>query len=248
MGKKQKFQISLSLLIFLIVTLVTWQIKGVRKNSAVETQLSSRVSVLQEEYQSEVEKNEDLLDQIALLQDDLTRYRNQITEEGGATKLLREDLDRAEKIAGLTDVKGAGIIITLKDGAGNSIPEEIIVDSGYGIVHDSYILMLMNELRAAGAEAISINDERVLATTEVRCAGPTISINNIKKAAPFEIKVIGDAVTLENALKLPGGAIEQAKLYGIECIIEQNSEITVNKHTGVVSFKYAENIEPEVNE
>lgn len=247
MNKKQKFQVSLSILIFFIVTLVTWQIKGVKKNNDVEGQLSDRVIKLQKDYQTEYEKNEDLLAQIAALQDDITRYRDQITEDGGATKLLREDLDRAETIAGLTDVKGKGIVVTVKDGTLNSMPDDVIVDPGYGIVHDTYILTLLNELRAAGAEAISINDERVLSMTEIRCAGPTISINNIKKAAPFEIKAIGDPVTLEDALKLPGGAIQQADIYGIECQIEQKDAVLVKKHTGVVTFDYAEKVVPGVS-
>ncbi len=245
-SKKQKFQISMSVMVFILVFAITWQIKGVRKNSAVESQISNRVETLQQEYKAELEKNEDLLQQIVELQNDLAKYREQVTESGGATKILREELNRAETIAGLTDVTGSGIVVTLKDGGKQD--DSIIYDSGYGIVHDTYLLTILNELRASGAEALSINDERILATSEIRCAGPTVSINNTKLAAPFEIKAIGNPDTLENALRMPGGAIDEAGFYGVDVTIKKSNKLLIKKHTGTGTFKYATPVEPEVTE
>ncbi len=247
MTKKQKFQISMSVIIFLLSFLCTWQIKGVRKVTAVNSQISTRVETLQQDYKNALEKNEDLLDQIVILQDDVARYREQLTQNGGAGNLLKEDLTRAETAAGLTDVSGNGIIVTISDGT-KQMSGNYTNDSDYGIVHDSYILTILNELRSAGAEAISINDERILATSEIRCAGPTISINNVKKAAPFEIKVIGDPDTLENALRMPYGAVDQAGYYGIDVTIKKSNKLVVKKYAGVVSFKHAQTVVPEVTE
>ncbi len=247
MTKKQMFQISMSVIIFLLSFLCTWQIKGVRKVTAVNSQISTRVETLQQDYKNALEKNEDLLDQIVILQDDVARYREQLTQNGGAGNLLKEDLTRAETAAGLTDVSGNGIIVTISDGA-KQMSGNYANDSDYGIVHDSYILTILNELRSAGAEAISINDERILATSEIRCAGPTISINNVKKAAPFEIKVIGDPDTLENALRMPYGAVDQAGYYGIDVTIKKSNKLVVKKYAGVVSFKHAQTVVPEVTE
>ena len=245
--KKQKFQISMSVMVFILVFAVTWQIKGVRKTNAVESQISNRVETLQKDYKAELEKNEDLLQQIVELQNDLAKYREQVSENGGATKILKEELNRAETIAGLTDVTGSGIIVTLKDG-GSQSADTILYDDGYGIVHDSYILTILNELRASGAEAISINDERILATSEIRCVGPTVSVNNTKVAAPFEIKAIGNPETLENALRMPGGAVEQSVFYGVDVTIKKSNKLLIKKHTGTSSFKYAQPVEPEVAE
>jgi uncharacterized protein YlxW (UPF0749 family) len=245
--KKQKFQISMSIVILILVFLVTWQIKGVRKKNAVDSQISNRVEVLQQDYKSELEKNEKLLQQIIELQNDLTKYREQVTESGGAAKILKEELNRAETIAGLTDVTGSGIIVTIKDGGGQDVGN-LVYDNGYGIVHDTYLLTILNELRAAGAEALSLNDERILATSEIRCAGPTVSINNTKQAAPFEIKVIGNPDTLENALRMPGGAIDEAGFYGIDVTIKKSNKLLIKKYTGASTFKYAQPVEPEVTE
>ncbi len=244
--KKQKFQISMSVMVFILVFAITWQIKGVRKTNAVESQISNRVETLQEEYKTELEKNEDLLQQIVQLQNDLAKYREQVSESGGATKILKEELNRAETIAGLTDVTGSGIIVTLKDGSAQN--NVIVHDEGYGIVHDSYLLTILNELRASGAEALSINNERILATSEIRCAGPTVSVNNTKLAAPFEIRAIGNPETLENALRMPGGAVDQTEFYGVDVTIKKSNKLVIKKYTGASNFKFAQTVEPEVTE
>ncbi len=245
--KKQKFQISMSVMVFILVFTITWQIKGVRKTNAVESQISNRVETLQQEYKAELEKNEDLLQQIVELQNDLSKYREQVSESGGATKILKEELTRAETIAGLTDVTGSGIVVVIKDGAVQN-SNSVIYSDGYGIVHDAYLLTILNELRASGAEALSINDERILATSEIRCAGPTVSINNTKLAAPFEIKAIGNPDTLENALRMPGGAIDEAGFYGIDVTIKKSNKLLIKKYTGAGTFKFAQTVEPEVTE
>ena len=247
MTKKQMFQISMSMIIFFLAFLCTWQIKGVRKVSGVNSQISNRIETLQQDYKTALEKNEDLLDQIVILQDDVARYREQLAQSGGAGEVMEKELKRAETAAGLTDVSGGGIVINISDGP-KQVTGNYSSDDGYGIVHDSYILTILNELRAAGAEAISINDERILATSEIRCAGPTISINNVKKAAPFELKVIGDPDTLENALRMPYGAVDQAGYYGIEITIKKSNKLVIKKYAGLVSFKHAQVVEPEVTE
>lgn len=247
MNKKHlKFQLPMSILVFVLIFAVTWQIKGVRKNSAVEGQLSTRIETLQNDYKKELEKNEDLLQQIIELQGDIAKYREQVTQSGGAAEIMKTELNRAEMLAGLTDVEGSGVTVTLKDGnMQNAAAGNIVYDESYGIVHDSYVLMFLNELRAAGAEALSINDERILSTSEIRCAGPTISINNTKKSAPFEIKAIGDPDTLENALKMPGGAIEQIKFYGIDITLKRSNKLTIKKYTGSSTYKFASPVMPK---
>ena len=65
------------------------------------------------------------------------------------------------------------------------------------IIHDDDLLRVINELRAAGAEAIAINGERIVAMSEIRCAGPTLSVNNNRSAPPYEIKAIGNPNNLE---------------------------------------------------
>ena len=108
------------------------------------------------------------------------------------------------------------------------------------VIHDDDILRVINELRAAGAEAISINGQRLVGTSEIRCAGPTLSVNNVRSAAPFEIHAIGDKTTLENALKMRGGVVETLKVWGIQLEITASDAVYVPPYKGIRKYEYAE--------
>jgi len=107
-------------------------------------------------------------------------------------KQLKKSLDDAKLKAGLTDVKGSGVVVKLDDAparTANLDPWDIII-------HDIDVVKVLNKLKAAGAQAISINGERIISTSEQICAGPTIRINKNRYAVPYEIKAIGDPNTL----------------------------------------------------
>ena len=91
-------------------------------------------------------------------------------------------------VAGLTDVEGPGVSVILND----SKAENTTGDEADYLIHDSDLLSVINELRDAGAQAISFNGERILATSEVRCAGSVVMVNGKRFAAPFIIYAIGD--------------------------------------------------------
>ena len=102
-------------------------------------------------------------------------------------------------MAGLTEVKGPGVTIEMND-AKKEVPSG--QDPNLFIIHDDDVLAVVNELLASGAEAIAINGQRVVATTEIRCAGAVIMINGVRFAPPLKIQAIGDPETLHNALKI----------------------------------------------
>ena len=106
------------------------------------------------------------------------------------------------------------------------------MDSSKYLVHDKDILDIVNELKNAGAEAISINDERIVLTTTV------IKINGEKIGSPFVIKAIGLPETLAN-LSRPDGTLARLKERKIKVELQKNNDITIPKYTGVFNFKYA---------
>ena len=65
------------------------------------------------------------------------------------------------------------------------------------------------------------------------------SSSSLAKTAPFEIRAIGEIDTLENALKMPGGAIDQAKFYGVDITLKRTNKQTIKKYTGSGIYKYA---------
>lgn len=230
---KQKIASKLSMLLVcaLLGFAVSVQFKTVQFNNASP---SARYEELQKMYLAEQEKTASLQDQISQMQDTITNYRESIEQTGSAFKGMEADLLRAENLAGLTDVYGPGIMVTLTD-AKNPDPS---VPAEYFILHDSDIRSLVNELLSAGAEAISINDERVVSTTSIRCVGPVVIVNNSRSSAPFVIKAIGDSVTLENALNMTGGIVSELKNWNIGVQIQKMNRIDMKAYSGSVTFKH----------
>ncbi len=126
--------------------------------------------------------------------------------------------------SGLTDVKGKGVVITLNDA-----PAREGVDPSELIIHDSDIMAILNDLKAAGAQAISINDERILATSKQLCTGPTILINRNRYPVPYIIKAIGDPDILYAAME-ESEAVVIMRVYNIRVDIVREQEIIVYRY------------------
>ena len=152
-----------------------------------------------------IQANADLQRRVAQLQKDNTQLAASAPSDTARLKTLSRDLANAQFLAGLTDVKGPGVIVTMDD---SKLPYPKDAPPGLppqNIIHDTDIGQVVNELKAAGAEAISINDQRLVAVSPIRCAGPTIFINNTPQTPPYVIKAIGDPKVLLTAINLPGG-------------------------------------------
>ena len=144
--------------------------------------------------------------------------------------------DELKFLACKVAVEGEGVIITMNDSTDTAKNGE---NQNLYVIHDDDILRVINELRAAGAEAISINGQRLTATSEIRCAGPTLSVNNIRSAAPFEISAIGDKKNLANAVKMRGGVAETLSVWGIALDIKISDKILIPAYNGTTKNLYA---------
>ncbi|MBQ5758724.1 MAG: DUF881 domain-containing protein [Schwartzia sp.] len=147
-----------------------------------------------------------------------------------------------EMTAGLVGLTGPGLVITIDDSKKTAKTGE---NMNLYVIHDEDILRVVNELRAAGAEAISLNGQRLTANSEIRCAGPTMSVNNVRSAAPFEIIAIGDSGTLENALKMRGGVVDTLKVWGIQMAISPRTSVQVPPFNGPSPFRHAKPVPKE---
>lgn len=222
--------------------LLMMQIKSVKANDAPQNSTESvRAAELSEQLLQEKDKNQALYSELLTAREELEKFREEAANSGDYAKVLASQLERAEIASGQTAVKGPGISVTLMDSdAPNTLGPGS--ENSY-ILHDSDLLAVINELRAAGAEALSLNGERLLATSEIRCAGATVSVNNNRYSAPFVIKAIGDPTILENALTMRGGVKDQLEnLWGIHLDIEKSEDITINAYSGTLSYKYAASV------
>ena len=142
--------------------------------------------------------------------------------------------------SGLTALTGPGVIVTIDD---SKIKSKAGENQNLYIIHDDDLLTVINELRAAGAEAISVNGQRLMATSEIRCAGPTLSVNNVRSAPPYEIRAIGDSATLESALRMRGGVMETLQVWGIQLEVKAAQDIVVPAYKGASKFSFAKEAE-----
>lgn len=239
--KNFKGHIAITIVCIVLGFVVALQCKSVTKNNALTTSTErQRAEMLQTELNKERELTASLSQQLLSYRLDLEEFRQQAATSGSYAEVLAKQLAEAEVLAGLVEVEGPGIIVTMKDSQ-SSAPSGY--DQNLFIIHDEDILRVINELRAAGAEALSLNDERILATSEIRCAGATVSVNNTKYAAPFVIKAIGDSKTLEAALLIRGGIVEYLQEWGIEFEIVRSNKVKIKAYTGSVTQKYASAVE-----
>ncbi len=167
----------------------------------------------------------------------LEKIRENVAENDAGLEEAENKIKKANKINGLSEVTGAGVIIKLEDGKKNPM----VLNPSDLIVHDLDVLSVINELKNAGAEAISINDQRIVSTTAISCGGNIIDINGERVGAPFTIKAIGLPEYLAGLSRV-GGYLELLQGYGIEAPLEKSNNITIPKYNGVINFKYMKNV------
>lgn len=185
-----------------------------------------RVEVLTENLQQVEKENE-------RLRDEITELKNASASDT-AMRLSDDEL----LLAGSTALEGEGVIITIDDGS-QSEKNTSKSDPNLYLVHDEDLLKVVNELRAAGAEAISLNGQRLTANSEIRCAGPTVSVNNVRSAPPFEIRAIGNKKDLENSINMRGGVADNLKVWGINIDIHALDRVWVPAYASSGHYKYA---------
>lgn len=146
------------------------------------------------------------------------------------------DIKNNQKLLGLTDVSGPGFIITLEENK-EVKPSDVLNISGY-LVHEEDLLYIVNELFNSGADAVSINDQRIIGTSSIQCDGNIIRINGKMVGVPITIKAIGYPERLDGALNRPGGYLQMMATDGIKISTSRSENITIQKYEGVYSSEY----------
>ena len=185
---------------------------------------------------NELEKeNKRLSQQVGELEDDISLFEYEAADNSAIVEKMLNDVATAKAQAGYTDLEGPGVKVTL----------DYTDDDGFNpfTFNSELLLLLVNELNASGAEAISINGERIVNSSEIRLAGNHININGKKNTYPFVFMVIGDASTLSSALNMRGGIFDLLELNYIEASIEKSSKIQVPKYNGTLNFNFAKPVD-----
>lgn len=181
---------------------------------------------------------EDLSQRLSQTEKERDALLNEVYElrKSSGTDAASREMQVVKMGAGLIPVQGPGITVTIDDSKRPTKPGE---NPNLYLIHDDDILKVINELWAAGAEAISINEQRLIASSEIRCAGPTLSVNNTRYSPPYEIRAIGEPQTLENSLRMRGGVMETLQFWGIQVAIKKLDDVKVPAYKGAFRFEYA---------
>ena len=163
-------------------------------------------------------------------EDELKEVRESASQDDATSLAKQEQIKENNILLGLTEVKGQGIKITLTDNKASSNDLMSMVNPSSRIVHNNDLLEIVNALKNADAEAISINGQRIVSTTAITCEGTVIKVNGQKISSPFEIKAIGSQALFSGSLTMPGGYLEIMENDGVLVDIEYLDEVIIEKY------------------
>jgi uncharacterized protein YlxW (UPF0749 family) len=163
-------------------------------------------------------------------------------QNDAATSIANARADALALQAGLLPVTGPGLVVSLTDAPKpvGTLPTGLTLDDF--VVHQQDVQAVVNALWAGGAEAMGLQDQRVVSTTAVRCVGNTLLLHGRVYSPPYVVTVIGDPVKLRAALRdNPGVQIyqEYVKAVGLGWSISEKKEVTLPGYTGPIRLSHA---------
>lgn len=230
--KKSKIivAITIGIMSFIMIYVMLIQFNIVEEYDGEEIELM-RETELKETLATYKEKYEETNNELLSTQAKIEEYKADEKSEEDAVALLEEEVEEANMLLGKTDVTGEGVVITIQNTVNEDEGESMLVTA-------SDLIKLVNELNLAGAEAISINGERIVTKSDIFDVGNFIYINGQRTTSPYEIKAIGDRKYLESALNIKGGYIDVYSLTGYDIKMESQSNIEIGKYEGELTLDY----------
>lgn len=148
---------------------------------------------------------------------------------------LMQDLALYQMASGSVAAEGPGVEILIDDGTREleywENPNDILV-------HDADLLLIINELKAAGAEIISVNGQRIIDASSIACSGYTVRINGQFHARPFMIRAIGDGSRMSATLIGAGGYGTLLRDWGLVFKVTLSDHITIPAYTEYRAYQY----------
>ena len=239
MTNKKVISIVLGLMCFALTLGICIQVKTVKESNSTVSQ-NYEENNLRAEVLRYKERYDNRIKEIENLDKELEKQIDQATEKNSSLEEAQNQIQEGNKIIGTTDVTGPGVIITLSD---SKLDPTTVLNPSDLLLHDIDVLSIINELKNTGAEAISINDQRVVSTTSIQCGGAIININGERVGSPFTIKAIGLPENLAN-LDRPQGYLDILRdKYQIGAELKKSNNISIPKYSGVINFKYAKSVD-----
>ena len=158
----------------------------------------------------------------------------------GVTSSVISSASALAPSVGLGAVSGKALRVTLDDAPLSENPDG--VDANMLVVHQQDIQMVVNTLWSGGAEAMTIQGQRVISTTAVKCVGNTVVLHGVAYAPPYVIEAIGDLNAMQKALDTSEAVRiykEYVSAYQLGWSVERAGQVTMPAYTGAVAVSHA---------
>lgn len=238
---KISMTITIGVMCFLLVMVIFMQFKVVQ-----ETEEANIDTMQEAELRQELANWKTKYDEAKAKYDETVSTLNSYQEENASDTQTKEtleaELENLEMALGKTDVEGEGVIITLSEKTEQELEEEeeLIPMTAEDLIY------IVNYLKDAGAEAISINDERIVNTTDMANVGDAIKINSkYLRTSTYVIKAIGNSSYLESSIFGKGGYVEQLNATGIKSDIQRQNRVQISKYEEDFEINYMQEVETE---
>lgn len=222
--------VAIAIACFALVLVMSMQFKIVNQTDITaienmrETELRTELANWKAKYEETDAKYQETMAKIE-------EYKQTQQSNEKAEKLVDTELEQVNMALGKTDVEGEGIEIVIKETEGEDF-REIKADN---------LLVIVNELKQAGAEAISINEERIINMSDiVTIRSNFIKVNGRRILAPYTIKAIGNQTYLESALLGNGSHVDELKKLGHDITINKINKLKILKYDDEIKIKYME--------
>lgn len=231
-GTRAAFAAALALLAALLVV-------AARVDVQAPARLGRRVELV-ELIRAEQARADVLADKAGQLSAQVTAFEQAAAAEAETMGGLEAGLDEAAATAGLSALRGPGVVATLSDSTLQSSPTGNLNDL---VIHEQDLQAVINALWAGGAEAMSVNGQRVLATTAIRCVGNTLLLHGRVYSPPYVVHAVGDQPALRDALDRDP-VVERfrtaALQYELGFDVTADDELLIPAHAGVPAMQAAQ--------
>ena len=232
---KNKVSLILGIVCFILTIAICIQVKTVEDAEKEVGKTTSNNNGLRDEILQLREKYNNTYKELENAELQLEQARAQAVANNADDSQKEEQIKKIKKLLGKTELKGQGIIIHLDDN--REVSSDELLNVSDFLVHYYDLMYIVNELFNAGADAISINDQRVVSTTGIMCDGNIIRVNGEMIGVPITIKAIGFPERLEPQLTRNGGYLDLINEY-VSVKVEKSDNITIPKYDGVYTSDY----------
>lgn len=232
-GTIKKGKITMTIIIglvcFILVLVMSMQFKIVNQTDVTSIE-NMREAELREELANWKQKYEETNQKYEETQSKINEYKETDKSNEETEKIINKELEQVNMSLGKTDVQGKGIEVILRDTESEEIPR----------INADDLLVIVNALKLAGAEAISINDERIINMSDIVDVDTYIKVNGNRILAPYTIKAIGNQTYLESELLGNGGYVDRLQKSGYDVDIQKYDNVQILKYNGEIKTKYIE--------